>query len=395
MYYLCANKSNNNFVNHYTTATAMTIITRKIQVYVAEEDKALRKEFIHTMYAYRDLVRQAANIIVSHKFVQENLKNFVYVKDEVKEKFYVKDILKEGKGMSEQNTTYRVLTEFLKGRLPSGIRTALNQEVVRTFQKTKKDMNSGKASLRSYKNNIPIPFTSQVLKNIRWSEEDKRFYFTLFGIPFGTALGRDRSNNRQIIERAISQEYKLCSSSIVVDDDRKKMFLHLCVDMPSKKVELKEDAVLYAMLSADVPVQYFTGDTDDAAAIPDGDNVYSIGTKEDFLYKKQQIQAALRRAQVAVRYNRGGKGRKRKLQSLDKFHDKESNYVKTKLHLYSRLLVNEAVKARASKIVLLNGETSNEEKDAFLLRSWSYCELMEKIKYKAALFGIAVESKKI
>ena len=63
------------------------IITRKIQIAVCEKDAEQRKDFLHTIYAWRDNVRRAANTIVAHKFCQENIKDFVYLKDEIKDKF--------------------------------------------------------------------------------------------------------------------------------------------------------------------------------------------------------------------------------------------------------------------------------------------------------------------
>jgi hypothetical protein len=116
------------------------IITRKIQVFVYDTDVAQKKEYIHTLYSWRDLVRRGANMIVAHKFAQQNIRDFVYLKDEIKDKFYVKDILKEGKGMSEQNTTYRLLSEMMKGKVPSDIFSCLNQSVAHTFKETEKDM---------------------------------------------------------------------------------------------------------------------------------------------------------------------------------------------------------------------------------------------------------------
>jgi hypothetical protein len=123
------------------------IITRKIQVFVYDTDVAQKKEYIHTLYSWRDLVRRGANMIVAHKFAQQNIRDFVYLKDEIKDKFYVKDILKEGKGMSEQNTTYRLLSEMMKGKVPSDIFSCLNQSVAHTFKETEKDMIIGKASV--------------------------------------------------------------------------------------------------------------------------------------------------------------------------------------------------------------------------------------------------------
>lgn len=374
------------------------IITRKIQIYVCEEDKDLRKDFVHTIYQWRDLVRRAANTVVAHKFTQENIKDFVYIKDEIKEKFYVKNILKEGKGMSEQNTTYRVLSDMLKGKVPSDIYTCLNQAVANTYKETRKDLYTGKASLRSYKNNIPIPFSAKSVLNLSWNKEDKRFNFSLFGIPFATALGRDRSNNKVIIERVLSGEYKMCSSSIQIDDSRKKMFLLLCVDIPKKEVTLKPDKKLYAFLGVFNPIVCTTEITDSLDAKGDSAyRVWEIGTEEEFNYRRRQIQESLKRCQVNNRYNVGGKGRKKKNKAIDRFANKEKNYVDTKLHTYSRMLVDMAIKHECSEIVLKKqkeradeAKDNNKDGDNFVLRNWGYYGLTEKIKYKAKMYGIEI-----
>ena len=206
------------------------VITRKIEIYVHEEDKELKKNFQHTLYEWRDAVRRAANLIVSHKFVQQNVRDFMYLQEDVQERFMVtdektgvskvkynvSDTLKKEKGMSEQNTTYRLIASLLKGKVPADIYSCLNQAVAKTFKETVMDINKGEATLRSYKNNIPMPFSAKALSNIH-KADDGRFYFTLFGIPFACMLGRDRSNNEAVIDRCISGEYKMCSSSIAFE----------------------------------------------------------------------------------------------------------------------------------------------------------------------------------
>ena len=376
------------------------IITRKIQVFVYDTDAAQKKEYIHTLYSWRDLVRRGANMIVAHKFTQQNIRDFVYLKDEIKDKFYVKDILKEGKGMSEQNTTYRLLSEMMKGKVPSDIFSCLNQSVTHTFKETEKDMIIGKASVRSYKNNIPMPFSAKSLSNIHWDETDKRFYFTLFGIPFGVALGRDRSNNQVVIERCISGEYKMCSSSLQIDDAKKKMFLLLCVDIPKKETELIKGKTLFAFLGVFNPITYTT----DIKAKNEGDSgmkVFTIGTEEEFNYRRRQIQEAVKRCQINSRYSVGGKGRKRKCQAIERWHDKENNYVDTKLHTYSRMLVDAAVKYKCDTIYLMKQEPreikakdDNQKGEPFVLRNWSYFGLKTKIEYKAKQYGIVLKEEK-
>lgn len=358
------------------------IVTRKIQIYVSEPDKVLKKEFVSTIYQWRDLVRKTANIIVSHKFVQQNVRDFIYIKDAIQDKFYVKDILKEGKGMSEQNTTYRVASDMLKGKVPSDIYTCLNQAVSNTFKETVKDIRMGNSSLRSYKNNIPIPFSSNAISNIHWDDVDNRYYFTLFGIPFATFLGLDRSNNSEVIDYCISGEYKMCSSSFQIDDNRKKIFLLLCVDMPKKQCDMSKDKEMDASLDIDIPISVRINEK----------HVKDIGTREEFLHRRLQIQESLRRCQISARYSGGGRGRKRKLQSIDRFHEKEKNYIDTKLHIYSNILINLAVRNKCATINLVNQKKKEDivKDNEFLLRNWSYYGLKTKIEYKAKKYGIDV-----
>lgn len=374
------------------------VITRKIQVYVSDSDVKQKKEYTHTLYTWRDLVRRGANIIVAHKFTQQNIRDFVYLKDDIKDKFYVKDIINEGKGMSEQNTTYRILSEMMKGKVPSDIFSCLNQSVSHTFKETEKEMSIGKASVRSYKNNIPMPFSSKSLANIHWNEEDKRFYFTLFGIPFGVALGKDRSNNQIIIERCIGGEYKMCSSSLQIDDAKKKMFLLLCVDIPKKETKLVKGKTLFAFLGVLNPITYTT---EIKCKRDSGMKVFNIGTKEEFNHRRIEIQAAVKRCQINNRYSVGGKGRKRKCQAIERFHEKENNYVDTKLHMYSKMLVDAAVKYKCDTIILLNqkpredkAKEDNQNGEPFVLRNWSYFGLKTKIEYKAKMYGIALKEEK-
>ncbi|MDR1343353.1 MAG: hypothetical protein LBK18_08900 [Prevotellaceae bacterium] len=374
------------------------IITRKVQIFINENDKDLKKEHLNTLYRWRDAVRRVANVIISHKFVQDNIKDFFYLKDEVKEKFYVSDLLRDEKGMSEQNVTYKVASALLKGKVPSDIYTCLNQAVVNIYKKTRVEVVMGRASLRSYKNSIPVPFSAKALSStVAWSSEDKRFYFSLFGLPFGTALGGDLSGNKAIIDRCISGEYKLCSSSISINDKKKKIFLYICVDIPQAEAKLSEGVAVYAMLSIDTPIRYFIGGKDfDLSGMDKVEKIYSIGSKEEFLHGRLQIQAALHRTQVAAKYNRGGHGRTRKLQSTERFSEKETNYVATKLHAYSRWLVDAAAKAGASTIMLVEQPAPEEAKDnPFLLRNWSYFSLEEKVRYKAAMVGITIDKAKL
>lgn len=394
------------------------VITRKIEIFVHEEDKELKKNYQHTLFEWRDAVRKAANLIVSHKFVQQNVRDFMYLQDDIRErfmvtdektgevkvKFNVSDTLKNEKGMSEQNTTYRLISSVLKGKVPADIYSCLNQAVAKTFKETVMDINKGEATLRSYKNNIPMPFSAKALSNIH-KADDGRFYFTLFGIPFACRLGKDRSDNASVIERCIKGEYKICSSSIAFEKTvnretgkkKQKLFLFLCVDIPKKEVKVDKNKALYAYLSIANPI-VFSCNVKAKNEFDSGVKFFKIGSKEEFLYRRIQIQAAVRRCQIDNRYTKGGKGRKRKCQAIERYHDKEKNYVDTKLHVYSRKLVDFAVKFGCGTIYLVNqpereekAKKDNEKGDSLVLRNWSYFGLKTKIGYKAKLVGIEIK----
>lgn len=403
------------------------IITRKIEIYVAEQDSEQKKEFMHTLYQWRDLVRKAANIIVCHKFVQQNIRDFMYIQEDVmerfftehperieeqedgttKKKYYVSDILKTGKGMSEQNITYRILSSMLKGKVPADIFSCLNQSVSKTFKETYGDILKGAASLRSYKNNIPMPFSAKAIESLH-KADDGRYYFTWFGIPFCCRLGHDRSNNAAIIDRGLSGEYKICSSSIAfekkIDKETKKMkqriYLYFCVNIPQSQPKLDEKKVLRTILDVEIPIMC-SCTVKAKQKIDSGENMIKIGSKEEFLHRREQIQACLRRHQIAGSYCTSGKGRKKMLRLIDRFHLVESNYVNTKMHIYAKKLVQIALRNECATIFLANQEEKEEKAkignqtgQPFLLRNWSYHGLKEKIAYKAKRYGIKVVEEK-
>lgn len=403
------------------------VITRKIQICVYESDAKLKDNYVHMLYGWRDDVRRAANMVVSHKFVQQNVRDFIYLTeesldrflvkgsetDEKKEMFFASDILKKERGMSEQNTTYRLLATYLKGRVPADIYSCLNQAVCKSFKESIKDYLKGDAAIRSYKNNIPIPFSAKALSSLHAVDEEyydsegkarkfKRYYFNLFGIPFVCYLGSDRSNNAGILDSCIEGKIKVCSSSIAFEKklDKKegkkkqRLFLNLCIDVPVKEVELDSKKVLYAYLGISAPIFYACSVYDKKGKLA-GVKWDNIGNEEEFLYRRTQIQDALRRLQRGCRYSRGGHGRTRKLQAIERFHNKEDNYVETKMHIYSCQLVKQAIKHQCGTIFLFHQKPREEEVkeqhekgETTLLRNWSYFGLKEKIEYKCRRHGI-------
>jgi IS605 OrfB family transposase len=376
------------------------VITRKIEVFICEDDKELRRAYYDKLYANRDIAVKVANMAMSHLFALDN--TMPYLSDEDKETITFLGV--KGNKATKQNAPYVAASQLFKGQADMGMVSCVLQNAQKMYQDDRKKGMWNK-SLRSYKSNMPVPFKADRFLDLRFAEyEDKEgkkregCFFTLMGIPFQCRFGRDRSGNRLIVERVISGEYKMCTSSIQVDG--RKVFLMLCVDIPQKEVKLKEDKTLYAFLGVMNPI-VCTCDVRAAKEYDSGMKTFEIGTAEEFNYRRRQIQEAVRRCQINNRYSVGGKGRKKKCQAIDRWHDKENNYVDTKLHTYSRLLVDLAVKHSCGKIVLMNqthreddAKSENAEGDNFVLRNWTYYGLKEKIAYKCKMYGIKMEVQK-
>lgn len=376
------------------------VITRKIEVFICEDDKELRRAYYDILYANRDIAVKVANMAMSHLFALDN--TMPYLSDEDKETITFLGV--KGNKATKQNAPYVAASQLFKGQADMGMVSCVLQNAQKMYQDDRKKGMWNK-SLRSYKSNMPVPFKADRFINLRFAEyEDKEgkkregCFFTLMGIPFQCRFGRDRSGNRLIVERVISGEYKMCTSSIQVDG--RKVFLMLCVDIPQKEVKLKEDKTLYAFLGVMNPI-VCTCDVRAAKEYDSGMKTFEIGTADEFNYRRRQIQEAVRRCQINNRYSVGGKGRKKKCQAIDRWHDKENNYVDTKLHTYSRLLVDLAVKHSCGKIVLMNqthreddAKSENAEGDNFVLRNWTYYGLKEKIAYKCKMYGIKMEVQK-
>lgn len=355
------------------------ILTRKIQIQIDSNNNEERSEYYKKLFEWRDIVYRGSNMVMTHQYIQEQIKDFIYLRDEVKVK--LADYKKDPDGIftsSKMNTTYRILALYFKGKLPSNILSAMNMTLNRVFSTDRSAYWKGEKSLRNYKKDIPIPFSGDQVK-LSNDEKGRNFKFTLFKIPFRTYLGRDKSDKRVLLQRALVGQIKICTSSIQIV--KGKLFLLLALELPKKNHVLKDHIIAEASLSVEHPITVNV----------DRDN-YQIGSKEEFLYRRMAIQAARYRVQKAASFNRGGHGRKKKLKSLDHFNEKEHRYVDSRLHLYSRRLIDICVKSEAGTLLLVNQSNKEEvaKEDEFLLRNWSYYGLIEKIKYKANMAGINV-----
>lgn len=355
-------------------------LTRKIQLLVDLPTKEERKEALDKLYGWQNRCFRAANLIVSHLYVQEMIKEFFYLSEGIKYK--LADEKKDEDGILQRsriNTTYRVVSNRFKGEMPTNILSNLNKTLLSSFNKNRPEYWSGERSLKNFRRDMAFPFDMELISGLHFNEDKKAFCFSLNKIPFRTYLGKDYTDKRRLLERVIAGEIKLCTSHIKLKEG--KIFWLPVLEIEKEKHCLKPEVIAEASLSLEYPI-----------VVKAGKAKLTIGTKEEFLYRRLAIQGALKRAQIGATYSRSGKGVKRKLKAVNNLRSAESNYVYHRIHVYSRRLIDFCIKHQAGTLILLNQEDKIgiAKEEEFVLRNWSYYELMTKIKYKAEKVGVEI-----
>jgi len=352
-------------------------LTRKIQMLIdlpANE----QKEMWEKLYWYQNRCFRAANFIISHLYVQEMIKDFFYLTEEIQYK--LADANKDEMGIfnrSKTNTTARMVFDRFKGEIPTDILGSLNNTIQSTFSKNKADYWQGTKSLRNFKKDIPIPLPVKCISKMRYDPEKKAFCFNMFAIPVKTYLGKDFTDKRLVMERLLREGIKLCTSQIQLKD--RKIYWLAVFEFEKEDHVLKPEIIAEASLSLEHPI------------VAKANNVrITIGSKEEFLYRRLAIQASQKRIQTGIAYARSGNGAKRKQKALYRTENLESRYVSHRLHLYSRKLIDFCIRQQAGTLILKDQEDKIgiAKEQEFVLRNWSYYELQTKIKYKAEKAGI-------
>lgn len=369
------------------------ILTRKIQLFPVGN-----KEEIDRVYKYlRDGIfnqNKAMNQYMSALYMAT-------IEDISKEDRKELNQLYERISTSKKGSAYSKDIEFAKG-LPTT--SSLSQAVKQDFSKACKDgLLYGKISLPTYRKDNPLLVHVDFvrLRNTNPHRDNgiyynynsyKEFLEKLYSkdleilikfannITFKMILGNPHKSFalRNELQQIFEENYKVCGSSIQVDG--KKIILNMSMDIPKQELELDENTVVGVDLGVAIP-----------AVCGLNNNNYirqSIGSKDDFLRVRTQLQAQRRRLQKSLKSTSGGHGREKKMKAIDRLSDRERNFVKTYNHFVSKNVVDFAVKNKAKYINV--EDLSGFDSSQFILRNWSFYELQQFITYKASKYGIEV-----
>lgn len=424
----------------------MAIITRKIELKLCTEglSEEERKKQWNLLYHINDNLYKSANNISSKLYLDEHVSSLVRLKHK-EYKDLLKDLAKAKKKKNPDDDTIAEMENRLKGyehemteqelaickyademssltlaygfatelelEIYAQILTQIQSKVHKDFQNDQKDVREGNRSIRTYKKGLPIPFpwndtikievnrksnTEEKEKKSRRDNEEYDFYLNWYnGMRFRLHFGKDRSNNYQIVKRCFkldeycTDNYQLKTSSIQLVSNNKKtdLYLLLVVGIPQEKHSLNNQIVVGVDLGINVPAYVATNVTEDRKA---------IGNREHFLNARMAIKRKFHSLQ-RLQGTADGRGKKKKLEPLERLREKERNWVRTQNHLFSRDVVNFAIQVKAATIQMedLSGygkddEGNVEEDKKFLLGNWTYYELQTMIEQKALKAGINV-----
>ena len=112
-------------------------ITRKIQLKIDSEDPEYRSQIFKTLYDWRYICFKASNLIFTHHFVQQQIKEIIYLTDGVKVKLANIKVDEDGILVtSRMNTSYQILAKNFKGSIPMHIMSSLNSTLVWVFRRS-------------------------------------------------------------------------------------------------------------------------------------------------------------------------------------------------------------------------------------------------------------------
>lgn len=360
--------------------TDTTIITRKISLSIVGDNK---KESWEKIRYINNTLYKLANNLMSYLFVHEKMGTILmdssHTPSDIKKltasekknlkKQYddkIKELFNES---SIKSSAYRFVANNSE-EINSSILAGLSIDVLEVYKKHAVDIFIGKSSLPSFKKGMPITTIKNKLKF------NNQYEFSWYDkVQMKLFFGRDRSNNKEIVDRCIKGDYEICDSYIQYKDNG--LYLLLRVRIPKQSLILDPEISVGVDLGLSKAVY---------CAINKGLKRLSIDNT--ILKPRLKIQAQRRTAFKAMKFATGGRGRNSKMK-YEKLIGAERNVVKTLNHKISKQVIQFAIKNNAHKIYLedLKGFNTSE----FVLKNWSYYELQTMIQQKATKYGIVVQ----
>ena len=310
---------------------------------------------------------------------------------------------KRRKGENEKDEELR---SYAKGAVPGEVTAALGQYKIRALVRGGKWLKvlKGESSLPTFRKDMGIPVRCQTGRHARVERTEEGEVVVDLQIktrPCPRVVLATRGiggGETAILERFLANPEKLESGwrqrcfEIKEDKRKKKWFLHVTYDFPSREPQGNKEIVVGVDVGYSVPLY---------AAVNNGHA--RLGWKRfsplgEAIKQLQRQVAARRRSMLRSGRNdlaketaRFGHGRKRRLELTDKLGGRTGRAYTTMNHQLSRAVVQFAQEQGAGVIQMEDLDGLQEVlRGSFLGARWRYEELQRFIKYKGEEAGIKV-----
>lgn len=268
------------------------------------------------------------------------------------------------------------------------------------FKTDSRDIFLGNKSIANFKQGGPLDIKSAALR-IRKEDSSYVANMGLISNKYKKELGLDRGSfdvilsskegtQKSILDRIISEEYKLCASQII--NRNNKWFLNLVYQFELQDVPLDKNKILGVDLGIVNVATMSVYDSSTGRYNWVSWNNSVIDGKE-LIVHRQRTEArkkSIQKQSKAAGEGRIGHGYKTKMKCVDVMTDKVGRFRDTYNHKISKYIVDFALKNNCKSIQLENlSGFSEQAKDRFL-KNWSYHDLQKKTEYKAREHGIDV-----
>lgn len=280
----------------------------------------------------------------------------------------------------------------LKGKFDSmGSRVLVSSinKADKKYKASKRDILSGKVSVPSYKRDQPIPVPKVAVK-LAYDEGKPTVAFSVIKQKYKKEKGWDGNlrfqvklgdgTQKAIFNRTMMGEYGLGECQLVYD--RPKWFLMLTYSFETEQKDLDEGKVL----GVDAGCAYAI-----YASSFGNHGVFKIegGEVEEYAKRQEARTRSMQNQATHCGDGRVGHGTKTRVEPIFKHRNKVSNYRDTINHIYSKQLVEYAVKNQYG-VIQMEDLSGIKEDTGFprRLRHWTYYDLQSKIEAKCKENGI-------
>lgn len=345
----------------------MSISVRKLKLTIINEDSELRKQqyqFLRdSQYAQYQALNKAMGYLMTGYLTHGiNTEEFKEWKKNLKNSNSIFSDIQCGRGID----TLSAVTQKAKKDFEASLRNG---------------MLKGERSCTNYKRTFPLMTRGRDLKF--YEQDGDVFIKWVNKITFKVIFNKRKENTLELqhtLQKILNGEYKIAQSSLEFDRNN-NLILNLSMDIPFvQQEEFIKGRVLGVDLGINVPCYMSLND-----------KIYvrkALGNINDFLRVRQQMQERRRELQKALVLTKGGKGRNKKLQALNRLKEKEANFVKTYNHTLSKRVIDFAKQNKVEEIHL--EKLTSEGLGNTILRNWSFYQLQQDIEYKAKRVGIKV-----